>query len=72
MKFFKKQGVAIAVMVLAIVASVFIGISKGPTDTVAPEPDYQAGQNAYELSNLPIAEYDQWIQDSANVLSSGV
>lgn len=71
MKFLKKQGVAILVMIVAIVAAALIGISKGPTDMVVPEPDYQPGQNAYALDDLPTGEYDRWIQDAAGVLSSG-
>ena len=70
MKFLKKQSVAITVMILAIVAAALIGIGRGPVGA-APEPDHQPGQNAYALDDLPTGEYDRWLQDAANVLSSG-
>lgn len=71
MKFLKKQSVAVAVMVLAIVAATLIGIGKGPTDLAGATPEPKPEPEVYSLEELTTAEYDRWIQDTANVLSAG-
>ena len=62
MKFFKKKGVAIAVMVLAIVLSSLYGLYKRPEVTV-PE-----GSDKLDES-LSTAVFDQYVVDQANILS---
>lgn len=62
MKFFQKKGVAIAVLVLAIIASSVIGISKKPTvqEAVGPKID----------DSISTAYYEGYIVDEAGVLSA--
>lgn len=62
MKFFKKKGVAIAVMVLAMVLSSLYGLYKRPEVTV-PE-----GSDKLDES-LSTAVFDQYVVDQANILS---
>ena len=62
MKFFKKKGVAIAVMVLAIVLSSLYGLYKRPEVTV-PE-----GSDKLDES-LSTAVFDQYVVDQADILS---
>ena len=57
MKFFEKRGVALAVLVLAIAAAVFIGQSR--KDSFA----------AKKPTELPEVSYQQWICDEAGLLS---
>lgn len=57
MKFFKKQGVALAVLVLSIAAAVCIGQSR------------KAGYIAKQPVTLPEVKYHQWICDEAGMLS---
>lgn len=68
MKFFKKVPVAVAVMVVAIVAALFIGQAKKPVNVspVVPAPD-----GGYALDDLGISDYYKWIDDRAGVISSG-
>ena len=63
MKFFKKKGVAIAVMVLAIVLSSAYGIYKRP-DVTVPE----GGEKLDE--SLSTAVFEQYVVDQADILSS--
>lgn len=58
MSFFKKRGTAFVVLALAIAAAVFIGQSR---------KDSFIANRATELLNV---EYQQWICDDANLLSS--
>ena len=57
MKFFKKRGVALAVLVLSIAAAVCIGQSR------------KAGYIAQQPVTLPEVKYHQWICDEAGLLS---
>ena len=57
MKFFKKRGVALAVLVLSIAAAVCIGQSR------------KAGYIAKQPVTLPEVKYHQWICDEAGLLS---
>ena len=57
MKFFKKRGVALAVLVLSIAAAVCIGQSR------------KAGYIAKQPVTLPEVRYHQWICDEAGMLS---
>ena len=63
MKFFKKKGVAIAVMVLAIVLSSAYGVYKRP-DVTVPE----GGEKLDE--SLSTAAFEQYVVDQADILSS--
>ena len=63
MKFFKKKGVAIAVMVLAIVLSSAYGVYKRP-DVTVPE----GGEKLNE--SLSTAAFEQYVVDQADILSS--
>ena len=63
MKFFKKRGVAIAVMVLAIVLAIGIGRLKAPGG--APVPDTPALDQS-----LDTTYYERFIYDQAGVLNS--
>lgn len=58
MNFFKKRGTAFAVLVLAIAAAVFIGQSR------------KDGFIANRATELLDVQYQQWICDDANLLSS--
>lgn len=64
MKFFQKRGVAIAVLVLAILASSAWGLSKAPTDTAS------AVDRATLDTSLDTAAYEQYVRDEAGLLSS--
>lgn len=66
MKFFKKQSVAITVMVLAILLAVGIGRLKAPGGPAAPQPDQSAGLD----ESLDTAYCGQFIYDQANLLDS--
>lgn len=57
MKFFEKRGIALAVLVLAIAAAVFIGQSR------------KAGYIENQPVTLPEVQYRQWICDEAGMLS---
>lgn len=57
MKFFKKRGVALAVLVLSIAAAVCIGQSR------------KAGYIGRQPVTLPEVQYHQWICDEAGMLS---
>ena len=57
MKFFRKRGVALAVLVLSIAAAVCIGQSR------------KAGYIAKQPVTLPEVKYHQWICDEAGLLS---
>lgn len=63
MKFLKKQSVAIAVMVLSIVLSVFIGASKAACGA-APDPGLALD------ASLDTGYYTQFVYDPADVLNS--
>lgn len=69
MKFFQKKSVAVMVMIIAIVLSAFIGIRKG---TRADAYVDSVPEVVYELDDLSISGYDRWIDDRADVFSSGV
>lgn len=62
MKFLKKRPVAIAIMVLAIALSVFIGWARHWYGAVLPEPGLELDEN------LDSAYYGQFIYDQANLL----
>ena len=63
MKFFQKRGVAVAVMVLAIVASLAIGQAKKPAVIELPS-------NTMPLDeSLPTAAFTPYVVDEANILS---
>lgn len=66
MKFFKKQGVAVTVMVLAIVLGLGIGWMKGRSTS---DPDLPGEDDIYALDNVTTAAYTKWILDDADVLS---
>lgn len=57
MKFFEKRGIALAVLVLAIAAAVFIGQSR------------KTGYIENQPVTLPEVQYRQWICDEAGMLS---
>ena len=65
MKFFKKKGVAVTVMVLAIVVAIGIGAANRKDVPNVPTAD-----GKYELDGGSTAGYAQWIMDDAGVLSS--
>lgn len=62
MKFFQKRGVAIAVLILAIVASSAWGLHKAPAITTP------TGGEKVDTS-LSTAAFEQYVRDEANVLS---
>lgn len=66
MKFFQKRGVAIAVLVLAILASSAWGLSKAPADTT----DTAVDTTTVELdASLDTAVYGQYVRDEVSLLS---
>ena len=67
MKFFKKKGVAIAVLVLAILASSVIGISKRPVKDPAVGPELDTSLSTAYLKNYVVDEADVFSKETEDL-----
>ena len=65
MKFLKKQGVAWAITIVMILAAVGIGLARGPM-----RPDVPVPSSPDLDTSLSTSQYETWIWDDAEVLSS--
>ena len=67
MKFFKKQGVAITVLVLAIIGAIVLGQVRKPASA-----EYDAGSKttASAWADEHYSEYTKYVEDDADLLSA--